>query len=400
MPPRRIHLIMISRNTKIGLNAAAFIILILVIIVSSIRIISILGDSAFSSVMIYEVLVSFLPVLLAILVVTGFLLIRSGTRASSGESPQENPGVVSGSEKVLYDIPADESYLPTETYIAPKRQTKALTSSPSPSSAQTPAAPPAQNASLTDKSEDSQQKTEQKARSSEETAEPPEDDFFKNMEDYDRKIPSAAKQHKPHDESEKTQSGSIVQNIFSGRQKAVRALAGDIKNDAPAHQELLEVQEDTFETRLSKELLFSQEHGYDVSLALIRFRFKDKTKAVASMPSFAKVIHTFLGNSAYIYQYKESMVKNSYACIMPFANFSETQAELLALYRYMKDVLDEQEILFSSGFTSRFNRALDADIFLNEASSSLKKALRRRSFSLIGFEPDLDSFETNLKIST
>ncbi len=376
---------MISRNTKIGLNAAAFILLILVIIISSIRIISILGESAFSPVIIYEVLVSFLPVLLVVLVITGFLLIRSNSRSATSDSAPQNDGTISGSETVLYDIPADESYLPTVNYVPPQKQTKTLNT-------------PAQENASAAEPEDSQQKAEQTTRNPEEAAKSPKDNFFKNMEDYDRKLPSAGKPHKTQDETDKAQSK--VQNIFSGRQKAVRALAGDIKNDAVAQHELIEVQEDTFETRLSKELLFSQDHGYDVSLALLRFRFKDKAKAVANMPSFAKVIHTFLGNSAYIYQFKESMVKNSYACIMPFANFDETQAELLALYRYMKDILDEQEILFSGGFTSRFSRALDADMFLNEASSSLKKALRRRSFSLIGFEPDIDSFETNLNIST
>ncbi len=298
--------------------------------------------------MIYEILLILLPLFFLSALISGIKLLRGRQSAEQQQvSQRTQEDEAAGNEELLYPLPADETPLrreePQETI--PERKPPAVSDNSLP---ETP--------SETDEPDPAVEQEEEPQVPS-----PPESEL----------LPA-----------------------YPGRQRAVRAAAGEAASSETPEKE---THQDTFETRLKKELLFSEEHGYDVSLALIRLRFRDKSKAPESMPLYAKVIYNFLGNSAYIYQYKESIVKNSYACIMPFANFTETQKELLSLFRHIKEDLEAEGIVFSCGYTSRLSRRLEPELFLHEASVSLKKALQRKGFSLIGFEPDADTFDTNLQ---
>lgn len=216
---------------------------------------------------------------------------------------------------------------------------------------------------------------------------PASNSFFSSIEAFETvaKPPETKKSEKRHHAAEASKKGVLSSLPITRTRK-------EEKQAAVRVEEI----EDSFPQRFKQEFEASAEHGYEITLAFIRLRFKDKTKREEPLPKYEKLIRMFLKDTAYIYPYKSDQIENSYACIIPFANYKETEAELLALYRYLRDTLRNDELIFSSGFSSSYLRKFESTVLLNEAESSLKKALKRRSFSLIGFEPDVDLFESHL----
>ena len=152
--------------------------------------------------------------------------------------------------------------------------------------------------------------------------------------------------------------------------------------------------EDTFENRLDQETHYANQQDYELSLFILRLRFPKQSKRPIRT-IYEQALREFLGNSTYVYQDDEN--QNKFYGILPFYSFTETQMELSALYRYLRESLEEDDCILSIGFASRFSREdIIPETLLKEALSSMKKALRRKSFSLLGFEPDPNKFETHL----
>ena len=152
--------------------------------------------------------------------------------------------------------------------------------------------------------------------------------------------------------------------------------------------------EDTFDNRLMQETVYANQQDYELSVFILRLRFPKQSKTPVRT-IYDQAIREFLGSSTYVYQDEEN--QNKYYGILPFYSFHETQMELSALYRYLRESLEEDECILSIGFSSRFSREdIIPETLIKEAQSSMKKALRRKSFSLLGFEPDPNRFETFL----
>jgi hypothetical protein len=353
------------------------IVLIVVLVFFFIRTAGILNISTLSSQLIYDLLQTIFPILLAILFVITALLFRP---SSSRKIPEHEPLLITDADSFLYNIPPDEPYMPLITYN-----------------------PDAKSSHRT-KEDNSEYLRESSDINSLENGEEgtmignDELSFFQGLENNDSKstddkVPIEdmiypAEPINSHNKEKEPTRDLNKPHLFSIR----------INPSKENKQERItpeEVFEDTFDTRLEKENLYANEQEYDLSLALIRLRYKDKNKQNIELPLYNQAIHDFLGESSYIYKYKEHAV-NNYALILPFSSYSEVQEELISLYRYLKDALNEDQLIFSCGFTSRFGRKLESAVFLREADSSLKKALRKRSFSMLGFEPDLDNFNTNI----
>lgn len=190
------------------------------------------------------------------------------------------------------------------------------------------------------------------------------------------------------------EDGSIVPPV--GRFfRLVRETASkeDVTSGVP-EQPSQQIIEDTFENRLDQETHYANQQAYELSLFILRLRFPKQSKRPIRT-IYEQAIREFLGNSTYVYQDDEN--QNRFYGILPFYSFTETQMELSALYRYLRESLEEDECILSIGFSSRFSREdIIPETLLKEAQSSMKKALRRKSFSLLGFEPDPNKFETHL----
>ncbi|MCK5156124.1 MAG: hypothetical protein KAQ69_06795 [Spirochaetales bacterium] len=351
------------------------IILATVLVLFFVKIAGILNISVRSSILVYDLLQNLFPILLSILFIITALLFRP---ASARKIPEHEPLLITHADSFLYNIPPDEPYMPLITYTPEVRTTQEQRS--------------------TESEKDSLGNGEPEAIVGKD-----ELSFFQGLENVEDEEVSVHVEDKP-DETKNYPSEPIHSkkpenqvtrdlnkpNLFSIRINPSKATKQD--QEPPPVKEVFE---DTFAARLEKEGLYANEQEYDISLALIRLRYKDKNKQNKQLPIYEQAIHDFLGESSYIYKYKENVV-NCYALILPFSAYSETQEELISLYRYMKDALDENELIFSCGFTSRFGRKLESEVLMREAESSLKKALRKRSFSMLGFEPDLNTFNTNI----
>jgi len=343
------------------------VVLIFVLIIFFIRTAEILNISTLSSQLIYDMLQAIFPIMLAILFIITALLFRP---QSSRRIPEHEPLLITEADSFLYNIPPDEPYMPLITY------------NPDTKASQKP---------KDDNSEYLQESIDLQSLGKDELS------FYQGLENYD----DTKTETKPSEDiiypsepidsrrSENQTTRDLNKpNLFSIRINP----SNETKQEKYTPEEVFE---DNFDTRLEKENLYANEQEYDMSLALIRLRYKDKNKQNIEIPLYNQAIHDFLGESSYIYKYKEHAF-NSFALILPFSSYSEAQEELISLFRYLKDALTEDQLIFSCGFTSRFGRKLESAVFLREAESSLKKALRKRSFSMLGFEPDLDNFNTNI----
>jgi hypothetical protein len=353
------------------------VVLTVVLVIFFIRTAGILNISTLSSQLIYDLLQTIFPILLAILFVITALLFRP---SSSRRIPEHEPLLITDADSFLYNIPPDEAYMPLITYnpdARPSHKYKDDNAEFLREGADINSLENGESGTIFGKDELSFFQGLENSESSPSAEKTPAEDIIypaepigsRNMEKQ-----STRDLNKPH--------------LFSIRINPAKE--NKQENFIPE-----EVVEDTFDTRLEKENLYANEQEYDLSLALIRLRFKDKNKQNVEIPLYNQAIHDFLGESSYIYKYKEHAV-NNYALILPFSSYSEAQEELISLFRYLKDALSEDQLIFSCGFTSRFGRKLESAVFLREADSSLKKALRKRSFSMLGFEPDLDNFNTNI----
>ncbi|GEM_PF-5920191 len=352
------------------------VILTVVLIIFFMRTASILNISTLSSQLIYDLLQTIFPVLLAILFVITALLFRP---SSARKIPEHEPLLITDADSFLYNIPPDEPYMPLITYNPDAKVSK------SPKE---------------DKSKYLRENTDLNSLENGESGTifgKDELSFFQGLENNDNttaeNIPTEdiiypAEPIESRNNKKQQTRDLNKPNLFSIR-------IDPAKENKQVNYTPEEVVEDSFDTRLEKENSYSNEQEYDLSLALIRLRYKDKNKQNNEIPLYSQAIHDFLGESSYIYKYKEHAV-NSYALILPFSSYSEAQEELISLFRYLKDALSEDQLIFSCGFTSRFGRKLESAVFLREAESSLKKALRKQSFSMLGFEPDLDNFNTNI----
>jgi len=353
------------------------IVLTVVFIIFFIRTAGILNISTLSSQLIYDLLQTIFPVLLAVLFIITALLFRP---SSTRKIPEHEPLLITDADSFLYNIPPDEPYMPFITYNPESK---------------------AAHKSKKDNPEYLQESSDLDNVDSGSIIGKDELSYFQGLENVDTDKEDLKSNNVSNEDiiypavpinsrkQEKQPTRDLNKpNLFSIR-------INPSKENKQEKYTPEEVFEDTFDTRLEKENLYANEQEYDISLALIRLRYKDKNKKNKEIPLYSQSIHDFLGESSYIYKHKEHAV-NSYALILPFSSYSEAQEELISLFRYLKDALDEDQLIFSCGFTSRFGRKLESAVFLHEAESSLKKALKKRSFSMLGFEPDLDNFNTNI----
>ena len=359
----------IRKNIRRIITIVSVLSMIFVLTFFIVRLTGILEINTLSSQLTYDLLQVMFPILLALLFLITALLFKP---ASERAVPASEPLQISDADAFLYEIPSDEPYLPQITFREelprqpePEAETEAVTVSED------------DNASI-----------------------------FRDLEsfdasqsyDFDTPIPDMPK---PEPENELAQKPSAKPapppprepdkfTRFSFPGFTARSDKAE-KLETEQHEQI----EDTLENRVKQEVAYANENSYDISIAIIRFRFREKNKPSTYLSLYEQAIRDFLGDSSYIYYFKEPAL-NSYAIIMPFAAFDETQQELIALYRFMKDAVEEDNLIFSCGFASRFDRDLDHDMLMNEAESSLRKALKKRSFSMIGFEPDIDRFNTNI----
>ncbi|MBC8146830.1 MAG: hypothetical protein H8E98_02460 [Bacteroidetes bacterium] len=352
------------------------VVLTVVLIIFFIRTAGILNISTLSSQLTYNLLQTIFPVLLAILFIITALLFRP---SSARKIPEHEPLLISDADSFLYNIPPDEPYMPQITYNpdakASHKQNEHTTEY-------------LRESSDFNNSDDSETGT---------IFGKDELSFFQGLKNIDKpaedkkikeEVMYPAESIDSHNTEKQTTRDLNKPNLFSIRINPAKA----DKQEKVVPEEVFE---DTFDTRLEKENLYANEQKYDISLALVRLRYKDKNRQNIELHLYSQAIQDFLGESSYIYKYKEHAI-NSYALILPFSSYSEAQEELISLYRYLKDALEEDQLIFSCGFSSRFGRELESSVLLREAESSLKKALRKRSFCMLGFEPDLDNFDTNI----
>lgn len=164
-----------------------------------------------------------------------------------------------------------------------------------------------------------------------------------------------------------------------------------VKNDVssgesvkPAYES---VQEMGFHERFKQEVEFSNEKKYEISLVILNI---EPQKYSSDFLVFQGLIHDFFKESAFIFPYSK---KNTFAIVLPFYSFQDTQNELLSLFESIRDELNHRSTSFRVGFTSKFNRYIDSETMIYETEIAFKKSLEEEVFCILGFEPDINKYE-------
>ncbi len=142
-----------------------------------------------------------------------------------------------------------------------------------------------------------------------------------------------------------------------------------------------------FYERLQQEVEYSNKKKYEVSLILLNLEPK---RFDNDFQVFDDAVKKFFDESAFIFEYVQD---NTFAIILPFFSFFETQKELINLYDFLKKELLQRSTSFRAGFTSKFNRYVDSETILYETEVAFKKAIQDEDFCILGFEPDVNKYE-------
>ena len=142
-----------------------------------------------------------------------------------------------------------------------------------------------------------------------------------------------------------------------------------------------------FYERLQQEVEYSNKKKYEVSLIILNLEPRRFTN---DFSVFDESVREFFDESAFIFEYVQS---NTFAIILPFFSFFETQKELLNLYDHLKKELIQRSTSFRAGYTSKFNRYVDSETILYETEVAFKKAQEENEFCVLGFEPDVNKYE-------
>ncbi|MCF7933254.1 MAG: hypothetical protein K9M84_02560 [Spirochaetia bacterium] len=154
-----------------------------------------------------------------------------------------------------------------------------------------------------------------------------------------------------------------------------------------ASEEATPLEKDDFYTRFREEVTFSNEKRYEISMILLNIEPK---KFSSDFMVFKETIESFFSETAFVFDYP---YKNTFAVVLPFFSFSETEQELTRLYDQMKSDLKQRSTAFRAGFTGKFSRLVDSETILYETEVAFKKALEDDRFCILGFEPDVNKYE-------
>ena len=141
--------------------------------------------------------------------------------------------------------------------------------------------------------------------------------------------------------------------------------------------------EDTFENRLFQEVKYANIHEFDLSLTLIAYKYNNSFDETIE-DKIREAIGKYMKETSFIYQLQD----NEFAIILPFSDYQEAQSQIVLLYRSVKEEFEKHSIILSAGFSSRFSRTIESDVLYKEAFMALNKALSKKTFSILGFEPD------------
>ncbi|MCF7943981.1 MAG: hypothetical protein K9L75_00405 [Spirochaetia bacterium] len=140
-----------------------------------------------------------------------------------------------------------------------------------------------------------------------------------------------------------------------------------------------------FFERLSQEVSYSIENGYDLSLILIKIEPKYYK---SDFEVFKEEINKHFSSSSFVYTF----LYETFAIILPFHNYSETLDIIKDFYICLKDNFIKRGTTFFAGATATFRRQIDPDTFLYEAEISLNKALEEENFCIIGFKANIEKY--------
>lgn len=141
-----------------------------------------------------------------------------------------------------------------------------------------------------------------------------------------------------------------------------------------------------FFERLSQEVSYSLENGYDLSLILIKIEPKYYK---SDFEVFKEEINKHFSSSSFVYTF----LYETFAIILPFHNYSETLDIIKDFYICLKDNFIKRGTTFFAGATATFRREIDPDTFLYEAEISLNKALEEENFCIIGFKANIEKYK-------
>lgn len=159
---------------------------------------------------------------------------------------------------------------------------------------------------------------------------------------------------------------------------------GESEDEVSLPHEYMEVIEDTFDERLSEELEFARQVGYDISVAMISIPPGDSDPHAVEA-TVVQSLFNKLGTVAFFYLTDTNQV----SAIMPFHGLEQSRRYFASLLESLRK--QYQKTALSVGFSAVGERIVTADKLVHEAQLALEVASERTGYNLIAYDEQLAS---------
>lgn len=159
---------------------------------------------------------------------------------------------------------------------------------------------------------------------------------------------------------------------------------GESEDEVPLPQEYMDMIEDTFDERLSQELEFARQVGYDISVAMIAIPPGDSDPHAVEA-TVVQSLFNKLGTVAFFYLTDTNQV----SAIMPFHGFEQSRRYFASLLESLRK--QYQKTALSVGFSAAGERIVTPEQLVHEAQLALEVASERLGYNLIAYDEQLES---------